>query len=260
MSSLAHQAQAIADAYLPTLSLRHYLSGIQGGRPTKLTADLIEQVITELELAPLGRDALCDLIGITPQTRRNWLKAGEADYEEGKPSLEARFFDVLKRAYAYWQRELLQRVLRGKQDWVAYMTTLERLWPELYGRNRPDFTAQVAVQIGVTVEQVKVGIMVSPQTFAPHSLLEDSAKLLTGNTFDITSSPIISNYVNQPSAVPMLAGESDRLIPAGESSGGPQPGVARTGGQRRPTQRKGRLPKTRKKAVQVLVQDASTER
>ena len=50
------------------------------GRPTKLTAEVVRQICSSVAVGNSFADA-CALIGIEPETRRNWLKRGAEERE-----------------------------------------------------------------------------------------------------------------------------------------------------------------------------------
>ncbi len=50
------------------------------GRPTKLTPDIQEKILTVIKLGAY-RTAACDFAGISPETLRNWMRRGENEGE-----------------------------------------------------------------------------------------------------------------------------------------------------------------------------------
>jgi transposase len=210
MTSLAHQAQAIADLYQPPKT----------GRPSDIgSASTVQQF---LEAVGEGNyiETAAKLAGLSKQSVYDWLKRGHA----GEPAYKA-FADAVEKAEARAEAAMVANVRKAShlpQFWAAGMTVLERRHPERWGKRQDDTnTPKVVVQIGGPAD-VKIGIAVSPPTFAPDSPIEDSAKSLTGNAFAMSSSPITAVMLTPAVSVPTPV-SSDRQIPAGESGGGPQP-------------------------------------
>lgn len=71
----------------------------QGGRPDKLTDEVLQQMVAFLSVgATMG--GACDYVGIAELTFRRWLKRGARDKAAGKKSRYARFHAAIKRAIA----------------------------------------------------------------------------------------------------------------------------------------------------------------
>lgn len=150
--------QQLATDIAPPLSFKTFLHARRGrGQPTKCTDELIADLEDEYDRCPIGQDAVCDKLGISPQTRRNWFKLGEPDYDAGVDSPHAQFFGVFKKARGFWQGKLLEKALEGSQQWAAYVTLLERIWPMEFGRrNEETNVARVQVFFGGRPDDIRI--------------------------------------------------------------------------------------------------------
>lgn len=230
MPSLAEQAQTIADLYSPPAV----------GRPSDIGSSSTVQQFLEAIGEGNYVETAAKLAGLSKQVVYNWIKRGHA----GESPFDA-FVDALEKAEARAEAHLvrLQRKAAeaGPQYWPAAATQLERRHPDRWGKRQDDTQApRVVVQIGVGQGEVKVGLALSPSTFAPDSPIEDSAKSLTGSAFALPSSPITAVMVTNGEACQAQAEGSDRQLPAGESPGGPYPGGEGAGGQGGPAVGKGK--------------------
>lgn len=239
--SLAKQAQAIADTYLPEhddtfRQIRRDLA--RGGRPCSLTPEIIDQLGDAIaETAEYIEDA-CLAYGIPRRNYYNWMKQGERDDEDGLESPQALFWRTLKAAESQGMVKLGKLWVANPRDFAAYATRKERKAPGKWARRDDTHDGpRIVVNIGVAGGEVKVGIAA---TLSP-SVSEDLHSLSASVNSD--QSPIRTNYVNQLepacASVPSLV-NSDRQLPAGESDGDPTPGAPLAGGQRSRAGVKGR--------------------
>ena len=210
MPSLADQAQAIADAYLPPAT----------GRPSDIGS--LTTVQQFLEAVGDGNyiETAAKLAGISKACLYNWITRGKTGEEPF-----AAFVDALEKAEARSEAQAVANVRQaGKlpQFWAAEMTYLERRHPEKWGR-RQESDSGPKVQVIIGAGQAQVKIAVSPPTFAPDSPIEDSAKLLTGSAFALPSSPITAIMVTEAEACHAQPVESDRQLSAGQPPRGPYP-------------------------------------
>jgi hypothetical protein len=211
MTSLAHQAQAIADLYQPPKT----------GRPSDIgSASTVQQF---LEAVGEGNyiETAAKLAGLSKQSVYDWLRRGHA----GEPAYKA-FADAVEKAEARAEAAMVANVRKAShlpQFWAAGMTVLERRHPERWSKRQDDTnTPKVVVQIGGPAD-VKIGIAVSPPTFAPLAPECSTANPLSDNAFAVSSRPITAVMLTPAVSVPSLASEADRQIPAGESGGGSMP-------------------------------------
>ena len=70
------------------------------------------------------------MAGIANKTYYNWREWGEAGKEP-----YAEFLQVLKRAEAKAQLDLVRNMKANPKCWTMYMTIAERRWPKLWGRS-----------------------------------------------------------------------------------------------------------------------------
>lgn len=59
-------------------------------RPTIINETLIAELLTQLDQYDIT--TACEVVGITPQTYRNWRKKGNKDLDTGNDTIEARFW------------------------------------------------------------------------------------------------------------------------------------------------------------------------
>jgi hypothetical protein len=132
------------------------------GRPTKLTAEVIEDVQRLMPQA-LYLETVADLIGVTRRTMYGWLKRGgkearrlenpKANPEEAE-AIYAEFFLTYKKALAKGQLRDLQIIGKAAEEqWQAAAWKLERRFPDLWGRDRGDWQ-----QVRKEVEEIKKSV------------------------------------------------------------------------------------------------------
>lgn len=100
------------------------------GRPSKLTEEIIEDVVVLLS-AGNYKDTVCDFLGIDRKTFGNWYNAGKK-----KNGLYKKFFLAVKRAEATAEIALLAAVASGKQGWQSKSWMMERKWYNKWGRKQ----------------------------------------------------------------------------------------------------------------------------
>lgn len=102
-----------------------------GGRPTKLTPELIDQVVEELEEGfPLSVAAARVCVG--ESTLRRWLQDGR---EEDGSQLEKALVMAVQAASAVGHRKLVRTLVQAAEiDPNQARWLLERRWPEDWGR------------------------------------------------------------------------------------------------------------------------------
>lgn len=257
MPSLQAQAQALANRYLPSEAddafkqVRRSLA--RGGRPTTLTEDTIDKLGDSIAQTAEYIEDACLAHGIPRRNYYNWMKQGEADDEANVDSLASRFWRTLKAAESQGLVKLGQLWVENPRDFAAFATRKERRAPGKWAR-RDDGNdgPRIVVNIGVGQGEVKVGLALSPSTFAPDSPIEDSAKSLTGNAFALPSSPITALMVTHAEACQGSdEASANRQFPASESPGGPTPVGRRVGGQRPASKVKGRSRSSKVKRAAV---------
>lgn len=106
----------------------------KGGRPTKLTPELIHQMGKYFEEGN-HPECVSGLVSITKQTFYNWMETGEADFETGKDTIYARFFDCIKVAIGASERSAVKQMKAGGKDWIGAAEFLSRRFPERWRRN-----------------------------------------------------------------------------------------------------------------------------
>jgi len=94
-------------------------------RPSKLNDDIIKNIADEVADG-LPIQYSCDLYGIHGQSYLNWLNQGAVDYDNEVDSLERKFFDAIKKAYAKFIRESKKTIRAGANGWQGMAWWLER--------------------------------------------------------------------------------------------------------------------------------------
>jgi hypothetical protein len=83
-----------------------------GGRPTKLSPEITERLVTALATG-LHLETACDLVSLTRQSVFNWMDQGRKDIEQGKESEHAAFFDAISRAIATAEASIVRAIGMG---------------------------------------------------------------------------------------------------------------------------------------------------
>lgn len=133
-----------------------------GGRPTKLTPELQEELVHVIRAGNYVETA-CAFVGITKETFYAWLRRAAKERERLTKNPRARlrkseviyveFSDAIKKAQGH--SEIRDVMLIGKaaeNQWQAAAWRLERKFPDRWGRNRSGradegFTHEQAVAI-----------------------------------------------------------------------------------------------------------------
>lgn len=119
------------------ISGRHRLGQVfkrtnRGGRPTKLTDDLIERICEAIEVGNYF-DVACASVGISRNTRLDWLKKGS-----DKPnSIYGRFSCAVLEAQANAEMMAVTRLNKlSTMSWQATAWTLQRRFPKRWGSTK----------------------------------------------------------------------------------------------------------------------------
>lgn len=109
-----------------------------GGRPTKLTPELQEEILDLVREGNYAKTA-CLAVGITERTLQHWKARAEEHTNGHEPpeneKVYVQFFRLLKDAEAKAESDLLKKVRTAKPGWQAWMTIMERRWPNRWGRS-----------------------------------------------------------------------------------------------------------------------------
>jgi transposase len=102
-------------------------------RPSKLTKELQEEIITYIEGGNFPEQA-ARLVGVTDRTFYNWMKKGrEAKTERGK---FFQFFQAVKEAESFSEAYHVQNIRKASDNgkWTASAWFLERKFPERWSK------------------------------------------------------------------------------------------------------------------------------
>jgi len=105
------------------------------GRKLKLTPEIQEKICKIIAQGNYIRTA-CLAAGISPRTYDYWLEKAE-DKDDPNNEIYVAFQDAIRMAEAEAEQKLVGYVVEAGQKpqyWAASMTTLERRWPERWGR------------------------------------------------------------------------------------------------------------------------------
>ncbi len=101
-----------------------------GGRPTKLTRKIIDDIVIGLRTGNYLETAAA-YVGVSKQTLFNWLKRGA----RGQEKVCIEFLDSVKKAQAESEmRDIATIVAASKTTWQAAAWRLERKHPAKWGR------------------------------------------------------------------------------------------------------------------------------
>lgn len=211
MPSLADQAQAIANLYVPPPT----------GRPSDIGSP--STVTQFLEAVGDGNyiETAAKLAGLSKQVVYNWIKRGQA----GETPFDV-FVDALEKAEARAEADAVRNVRQaGKlpQFWAAEMTYLERRHPEKWGKRQDtEQGPKVLVQVGGGSGNVQVNV-----AFAPQVSTDSLCK--SGLSGDLESNKGELCQPGPRAELPAVAvsAEPENPIPAQAFTGGPRPGGRR---------------------------------
>lgn len=94
-------------------------------RPSKLNEELINNFAAEIEDG-LPITYVCDLFGVTSVSYFNWMKIGEADFNNEEETLYAQFFNTIKKSYAKFIKASHKGIREGDKGWQGVCWWLER--------------------------------------------------------------------------------------------------------------------------------------
>lgn len=118
-----------------------------GGRPTKLTPELQEEMIKVIQAGNYVETA-CAFVGLSKNTFYDWLKRAARETERLAKNPRARmkkseapyveFSDAVKRAQGQAEvRDVLLIAKAAEHVWQAAAWRLERKFPDRWGRRSP---------------------------------------------------------------------------------------------------------------------------
>ena len=129
-----------------------------GGRPTKLTHELIERLCIVLRTGAY-LDTAFKHVGICKATHHSWAKAGNEELARrakgAKPrksrDLHVEFLNATEKAMADAELLSLGHISKAASDgqWAAAAWKLERRSPEKWGRRRVEVTGADGVPVAV---------------------------------------------------------------------------------------------------------------
>lgn len=114
------------------------------GAPTKITPELVETIIYDVERGAYYQQAAA-AAGIHVSTLKGWREQGEEDLDAGRDTPFAALVEGLTRASAQAELTMVQRIrAQAGEDWRAAAWWLERKAPERWARrDKLDVTADV---------------------------------------------------------------------------------------------------------------------
>ena len=107
----------------------------KGGRPTKLTPELIASFADIMRRGNYAECA-CGINRISHDSYQRWIDQGEIDLSAGEiDTLQARFCVAVKEASALAEADAVAGMVHGGRNWVALATFLERRFRDRWGRS-----------------------------------------------------------------------------------------------------------------------------
>lgn len=146
--------EALLDTYAGKLIERHAQAQELANMPAPIVRWKAPKLDSELAAFVAGMvragnmpEVACDIAGISPRQRANWLKKGRADRRAGEESIHADFVANIERAEAECEAEDIARLREhGRTTWTALAWRLERQYPDRYAqRKRIDGKVQHSV-------------------------------------------------------------------------------------------------------------------
>lgn len=103
-------------------------------RRTKLTEDMIQRIASLIRVGNYI-EVVCRHVGISRDTYYRWLKEGEKDYNAGRKTLLARFYEEIMKAEADAEIMLVSEIRKKARegDLKAAMFILQRRFHERWG-------------------------------------------------------------------------------------------------------------------------------
>lgn len=105
-----------------------------GGRPTTLTEELAEAIITEVRIS-LSINHAAESNEIARSTVATWMSHGNKDIEEGKDNIFTRFTKGIKKARAEFVQESIRMLKCAPKNWQSTAWILERCCAEDFGKD-----------------------------------------------------------------------------------------------------------------------------
>ncbi len=130
----------------------------KGGRPTKLTPEVQEQVCTAIR-AGNTFEAAAAYGGISPASFYSYMDKGRQSYEKGKRRTKfTEFLEEVTRAKSTAEVALVANINKaGDKDWRAHAFLLERRNPEDWGRRdriKADITESGTVRKVIVIKRL----------------------------------------------------------------------------------------------------------
>ena len=125
------------------------------GRTLKLNNDLIKKIGETLKEG-LPLTSTCDLHGITTMSISNWMKLGEADYNNDVDSLFASLFYTIKKSKAEYELTACRKINSGAIGWQGTAWWLERTHQQYMPKQEiVADEGRVQVVLGGKIKEVK---------------------------------------------------------------------------------------------------------
>ncbi len=106
----------------------------KGGRPSKLTPEVVNTICQYLARGCTRRDAAY-AAGVSYEAFAKWMQQGRKDAEAGRQSKFLQFLHAVERAEAELRARLAETIVKaGEENWRAALEYLERRDPKNWGR------------------------------------------------------------------------------------------------------------------------------
>ena len=120
----------------------------------KLDKELAERFCKGLSIGLTVKGA-CDYAGISEQSFYSYMKQAKDDEEKGKKSVFTEFFESVKKAKASFRIYHMTKIREAAEsgNWQASAWSLERLFPDEYGRQDKLVVAEIDQSVIDEVEK-----------------------------------------------------------------------------------------------------------
>jgi hypothetical protein len=132
----------------------------RGGRPTKLTDNLTDQVVELLE-AGVPRETAALALGLGASTFYDWMRRGDPSGTAKKDSSHREFRERVEQACREGERRLVEKIA-GDSDWRAQAWLLARLNPDRF-----------AGRSGRPKDALHPGDFAAGETSSPQDVIDD---------------------------------------------------------------------------------------
>lgn len=131
----------------------------KGGRPSKLTSELREEICIFIK-AGCFIETTCGMVGINKSTYYDWMKRGK---ESRRPNRYRTFYEEVTKAQAICETRLVAIISKAEEtQWRAAAWKLERKHPERWGKPKTKVENKNRVKIIEGNNETVINFPVTP--------------------------------------------------------------------------------------------------